>query len=213
MRSIPAHDPNAILPVGGDVVLRSDRHSKAQTNGDRNWARSTAAPRPHSSRRLQSNVIPETQLMELTFRASRLQRIRRGIATSGSAPQRPRSLVDVAQQVLDHARSRSQFMPGAIFEDPQWLMTLDLFIAAEEGREVSVSSLACASGVPPTTALRHIRYLQAQGIFERISHPNDKRISLVRLADASRSQIARYLSSIGSNPIAGGRHSTPAADL
>jgi DNA-binding MarR family transcriptional regulator len=113
--------------------------------------------------------------------------------------------------MLDHARRRNHFLPNAIFEDPQWLMTLDLFIAGEEGRQVSVSSLCCASGVPPTTALRHIRYLQAQGIFERVSHPNDKRISLMRLADASRSQVTRYLSSIGSGPITGGKHSGPGA--
>jgi len=150
--------------------------------------------------------------MDFTFRASRMQRIRREIAGSDVALQRRQSLADFARLMLDDARSRSHFLPGAIFEDPQWLMTLDLFIAAEEGREVSVSSLCCASGVPPTTALRHIRYLQAQGIFERISHPHDKRISLVRLAEASRSQVARYLSSIWNNLISGGKHSTPAAN-
>ena len=122
---------------------------------------------------------------------------------------RRQPLVAVARQIVEQARRRSQYVPGAILEDPQWMMMLDLFIAAEEGRQVSVSSLCCASGVPPTTALRHIRYLQTQGIFERISHPNDKRISLMRLADASRSQVARYLSAIGPGITPGGGHSGP----
>lgn len=149
--------------------------------------------------------------MEFTFRASRLYRVRREFAGSDSALSRRQPLATIARQMLEQARRRGQFLPGAIFEDPQWLMTLDLFIAGEEGREVSVSSLCCASGVPPTTALRHIRYLQTQGIFERVSHPNDKRISLMRLADASRSQVARYLSSIGPGLGNGGKHSEPGA--
>ena len=149
--------------------------------------------------------------MEFTFRASRKYRIIKELAGTEGAIQRQGSLADFARQMLDQARSRSRFLPGAIFADPQWLMTLDLFIAAEEGREVSVSSLCCASGVPQTTALRHIRYLQAQGIFERKSHPNDKRIALMRLAEASRGQVARYLASIWNKLNSGGNHSTPAA--
>jgi DNA-binding MarR family transcriptional regulator len=105
---------------------------------------------------------------------------------------------------MEQARRRSQFLPGAIFEDPQWLMTLDLFIAAEEGRDVSVTNLCHASGVPPTTALRHIRHLQDQGIFQRVSHPRDRRISYIRLAESARKQVARYLASIDSGSDVGG---------
>ena len=151
--------------------------------------------------------------MEFTFRASRMNRYRREpAATETALPRRP-SPVSVARLIVEQANRRGQFLPGAIFEDPQWLMTLDLFIAGEEGREVSVSSLCCASGVPPTTALRHIRYLQGQGIFERFSHPNDKRISLMRLAEAARGQVVRYLSSVGPGLAQGGGHSGPGASF
>jgi len=151
--------------------------------------------------------------MELSYRTRRMYRMRRNIAAADGSLGRQYSLVAVAQQMLDHARRRRQFLPGAIFEDPQWLMTLDLFIAGEEGREVSVSSLCCASGVPPTTALRHIRYLQAQGIFVRVSHPNDKRISLMRLAKGSRNQLGRYLASLGPTLVTGGKHSARSANF
>lgn len=150
--------------------------------------------------------------MELTQRARRLHRIRKIVpATENAVPRQP--LAAIAQQMLEQARRRTQFVPGAIFEDPQWLMTLDLFIAGEEGRQVSVSSLCCASGVPPTTALRHIRHLQAQGIVERFSHPNDRRISLVQLAEASRGQVARYLISLVPNLMTGGKHSASSANV
>ena len=147
--------------------------------------------------------------MNFAFRARRVYRTRREIVGANNVNPRQQSLVIVARELMEHARRRSQFLPDAVFQDPQWMMTLDLFIAAEEGREVNVSSLCCASGVPPTTALRHIRHLQDQGIIERFSHPNDRRISLVRLADASRRQITRYLSSIGPTLIPGGKHSAP----
>jgi DNA-binding transcriptional ArsR family regulator len=145
--------------------------------------------------------------MNYAFRASRMYRTKRENLGTNGLSQRRHALVSVAREMVAHARRRRQFLPDAVFQDPQWMMTLDLFIASEEGREVSVSSLCCASGVPPTTALRHIRYLQEQGILERFSHPNDKRISLVRLAEASRSQLARYLASIGSDLGTGGKHS------
>ena len=112
---------------------------------------------------------------------------------------RPRSLAGVARTLVDQLNRRSQYLPGAIFDDPQWLMTLELFIAGEERREVSVSSLCLAAGVPATTALRHIRFLEARGIFKRTSHPRDRRISHVRLSETARVQAARYLLSLSSS--------------
>ena len=119
---------------------------------------------------------------------------------------RPQSLVAIARTLIEHARRRSAFLPGAKFEDPQWMMMLDLFIAAEEKRSVSVTSLCMAACIPPTTALRHIRYLEKQGLFERVSHPNDKRISLVRLSEAARGQVARYLISLSPTGMSGMDH-------
>jgi DNA-binding MarR family transcriptional regulator len=107
-------------------------------------------------------------------------------------------MAGLARALVDQFNRRSQYLPGAIFGDPQWLMTLELFIAREERREVSVSSLCFVSGVPATTALRHIRSLEDKGIFERGSHPKDRRISHVRLSEAARAQVARYLLSISS---------------
>lgn len=131
---------------------------------------------------------------------SRSRRVatRRGQPIRREAPlfPRPDSLVGIAVALLEQIDRREAFLPGAEFEDPQWLMTLELFVADEEGRAISVSSLCLASGVPPTTALRHIRSLEAKGIFERSSHPSDRRISHVRLSQAARTQVARYLASL-----------------
>jgi DNA-binding MarR family transcriptional regulator len=106
------------------------------------------------------------------------------------------SLVDLARTLISQLNRRKKYLPEAVFEDPQWLMTLELFVAGEQARAVSVSSLCLSSGVPSTTALRHIRTLETKGFFERIAHPRDRRISHLRLSDGARDQLARYLVSI-----------------
>jgi len=50
--------------------------------------------------------------------------------------------------------------------------------------------------VPPTTALRHIRMLVSKGLFERVSHPRDRRICHVRLSTHAKSQMTSYLTSL-----------------
>ena len=128
-------------------------------------------------------------------RAEDLHEVRKQLY-SDSLPLRILAKVMVAQ-----LNRRRKYLPTATFEDPQWMMMLDLFIASEEARDVSVSSLCFASGVPPTTALRHIRALTAQGLFERVSHPRDRRICHVRLSDAARNQMIGYLVSVASGRI------------
>jgi DNA-binding MarR family transcriptional regulator len=104
----------------------------------------------------------------------------------------------LARILMTHLKRRAKYLPKATFDDPQWVMMLDLFIASEEGRQVSISSLSLASGVPPTTALRHIRSLVTKGLFERVPHPQDRRICLVRLSREARNQMINYLASIAS---------------
>ena len=135
--------------------------------------------------------------MEASRRSRRTVPLRSELVRT-DAFRRPRVLPDIARMLVEQINRRGQYLPDAVFQDPQWLMTLELFVAREEGRELSVSSLCLVSGVPATTALRHIRTLEAKGIFERISHPKDRRISHVRLSEAARVQVARYLLSISS---------------
>ena len=104
----------------------------------------------------------------------------------------------VARIMAAQLNRRKAHFPEATFEDPQWMMMLELFIAGEEGRNVSISSLCFASGVPSTTALRHIRALVAKGLFERVSHPRDRRICHVRLTRETKNQMIGYLVTVAS---------------
>ena len=95
--------------------------------------------------------------------------------------------------MIDDRRARDRFFPREIFGEPAWDMLLDLMLAAEEGREVAVSSLCIAAVVPTTTALRCIRNLIDLRLFERHNDPRDARRAFIRLSDPAQAAMARYL--------------------
>ncbi len=117
---------------------------------------------------------------------------------SGSLYRSSIPLWELARILAAQLNRRKAHFPEATLEDPQWMMMLELFIAAEEGRNVSISSLCFASGVPSTTALRHIRALVAKAMFERVSHSRDRRICHVRLSREAKNQMIRYLMTVAS---------------
>src|SRR4051812_35709296 len=51
---------------------------------------------------------------------------------------------------------RNELLGAPLFREPSFDMLLELFATHERGEEISVTSLCYASGVPPTTALRHL---------------------------------------------------------
>ncbi len=108
------------------------------------------------------------------------------------------ALPALARVLVSQIHQRRCYWPRVPVGDPHWLMMLELFIAAEEQRLVSVSSLCMAAGVPSTTALRYVRTLEDKGPFERTVHPKDRRICHIRLSPDARRQMESYLESVGS---------------
>jgi DNA-binding MarR family transcriptional regulator len=106
------------------------------------------------------------------------------------------ALAPLAKMLVSQIHERRYHWPRVPMGDPHWLMMLELFIAAEEQRLVSVSSLCMAAGVPSTTALRYVRTLEDKDIFERTVHPKDRRISHIQLSTDARRQMERYLLSV-----------------
>lgn len=93
-------------------------------------------------------------------------------------------------------RLRDRFFDASLFADPAWDMLLDLMAARLEGVQVAVSSLCIAAAVPPTTALRWIKLMTDNGLFERVSDPVDGRRVFIRLSDNSAEAMTRYLGSM-----------------
>ena len=101
-------------------------------------------------------------------------------------------------------RKRNDLAGHALFRDPAWDMILELYCAAAKGEEVSVSGLCYESGVPLTTALRHLGRLEKLGLVEREGDDCDLRRVWVRptpraveTVERTASMLAERLEAIG----------------
>lgn len=101
------------------------------------------------------------------------------------------------RRIIRQRQLRAHFFDAALFADPAWDMLLDLSAARAENKQVSVTSLCIASGVPPTTALRWIGQLTAAGLIERIEDETDRRRAFLALSDRAAEAMARYFVIIG----------------
>jgi DNA-binding MarR family transcriptional regulator len=96
-------------------------------------------------------------------------------ATDGAGQDPPLSLAKFAAHWRALRLRRNEALGIPVFRDPAWDMLLDLLVAEEEGRQVTVTGLCHASGVPVTTALRHVDRLDELGLIYRTADPADKR--------------------------------------
>jgi CheY-like chemotaxis protein len=90
-------------------------------------------------------------------------------------------------------RARANYFDASLFSDPCWDMLLDLMNERLAGKEVAVSSLCIAAGVPQTTGLRRIDDLIRAGLLVRREDPRDRRRVFVDLADAAVERLNRYM--------------------
>lgn len=95
-----------------------------------------------------------------------------------------------ASQVIQFRKRRNRMFGGDLFGEPTWDMLLDLYAARIEDRRVCVTSLALASGVPVTTALRYIENMTRSGLIVRVDDPADGRRKMVALAPATYRRMA-----------------------
>lgn len=106
-------------------------------------------------------------------------------------------LSDLARRAFRERRRREKlFGDNALFGEPGWDLLLDLFIAAEQGKSVSISQACIGACVPSTTALRWIGLLEGKGLLVRESDPQDMRRTLVRLSASAYCKMVEYLSDL-----------------
>lgn len=104
--------------------------------------------------------------------------------------------VEEVRKVIRMRRLRDRFVDGTLLADPAWDMLLDLFAARIDDDDVAVSSLCIAAAVPATTALRWIRTMTENGMFERNPDPQDARRVYIKLADSSTRAMAAYFQAL-----------------
>ncbi|MBY8820830.1 MarR family transcriptional regulator [Sphingomonas colocasiae] len=101
-----------------------------------------------------------------------------------------------AREHLNARRARARFLPVDLFGEPAWDLLLDLFIAGEENKSVSITSACIASGAPPTTALRWIGVLDERGLIAKMPDSEDGRRIYVSLTETARNAMLRWLGAL-----------------
>lgn len=105
----------------------------------------------------------------------------------------PRRYLELARKAYAMRRKREAiFNNPDLFGEPAWDILLDLFIAAGEGKTVSVSSACIGSAAPATTGLRWLGVLADEGLVLRENDPEDQRRVMVRLTPAGHMAMERF---------------------
>jgi hypothetical protein len=141
---------------------------------------------------------------ELMAIAARLRDAAEGSAASEPAetpsarPARPaRNHLALARKAYALRRKRaSVFGNPDLFGEPAWDILLDLYIAAGEGKPVSVSSACIGSAAPATTGLRWLGVLADEGLVVREADAEDHRRVLVRLTPAGQTAMDRFFDAV-----------------
>ncbi|MCY1672510.1 winged helix DNA-binding protein [Novosphingobium sp. SL115] len=105
----------------------------------------------------------------------------------------------LAREVYAERRRRHKFLPADLFGEPTWDILLDLYIAAREDRRVPTTSACIGAHVPPTTALRWLRILEARDLVEREDDGRDGRRTFVRLTAQGLAAMDKSLASLDKN--------------
>lgn len=101
---------------------------------------------------------------------------------------------DLIRLLWRERRLRNAYFPGELFAEAGWSVLLALGEVELDGKQMSVSSATyAAEPAPPTTALRHIRCLVANGLVQRERDPQDKRRAFLRLTVAGRRTLTEYV--------------------
>lgn len=102
----------------------------------------------------------------------------------------------VARQILAARGRIVNFIDADLFADPARDILLDLFVAGEEGRRISISSCCIAAAVPPTTALRWIGMLKKRDLIQEMVDPADGRRKWLSLTPDVHDAMRDYVNGI-----------------
>lgn len=113
-------------------------------------------------------------------------------------------LVAIARRIAHGRRVRDRVFGPSLCINPPWHILVELFVAAEEGRNVTIKSACVAAGVPQSTALRHIAHLIDKGLCVRSQHPSDARSAHLKLSRAAHARMIEFLRQIAESADARG---------
>lgn len=98
-----------------------------------------------------------------------------------------------AASVVAMRERRKKFFNASMFGEPAWDIVMALYLAEGRGQSANINVITRAAGVPLTTALRWIDYLENQQLIAREKHPTDLRATIVRLTDKAQKALELFL--------------------
>ena len=134
-----------------------------------------------------NDIVTAERLLELSAAAITLQGL---VGELAAAANDEVTLVERVRSHMKLRRPRDRILPGGLFAEPSWDILLDLYVAHQADKPLSVSAVCTIPGVPPTTALRHVKHLVDRGYVVRQPSPNDGRRVYLHLASDMMRQIA-----------------------
>jgi len=105
----------------------------------------------------------------------------------------PSSEVDLARRTLKARRRREELLGREFGLDLPWYVLLDLFVAAAEGRRVSVTAASLAAGGAPSSGLRMVSRMVEAGLLIRSPDSCDGRRSWVTLSSSTYDVLRQLL--------------------
>lgn len=137
------------------------------------------------------------QMVELRDRLGSALRIVDQFSGPPPAPAtNPAATERYIRNMLKFRRHRDRFFTAELFADPAWDILLELYAAALGQQRVPVSKLCTAAAVPPTTALRWINLLEAEGLIDRKDDPIDARRKFVMLSAKALDAMDAYFRTV-----------------
>lgn len=103
------------------------------------------------------------------------------------------ALVERARQTFIQRRRRARFFNPGMFSEPAWEVLLALYIE-HNGRRLTIAQLTEYVGLPSTTVLRWLDYLEDQQLVARRSNPMHGRTILIELTEKGRTALDLYFS-------------------
>lgn len=106
------------------------------------------------------------------------------------------TLRDMAERLYSERRLRDEHFPQPLFGEPAWDLLLALFVAREEGRELSLAEAYAAARVKPGAGRGLLRRMEKEGLVSVVGTGPRRNRRSVRLTGEAVERLAAYLSSL-----------------
>lgn len=102
----------------------------------------------------------------------------------------------MAERLYSERRQRDGYFPAGLFGEPAWDLLLALFIAEQEGREVSIAEAFRVAGVGAAAGRRLLAKVESAGLVFRIPGREDRRRQCVELTQDGIDRLSDYLAGL-----------------